>query len=106
MHPYEFFCDKFAALYFSHNFKNILIDFKKFHPEIIVLTNIAWFDATQQLSNSATQQLYYESGIMIDNLINIGIVKLGLGAFYRYGPYSHENTWDNFVFKVGIEFSL
>ena len=106
MHPDEFFCDKFAALYFSHNFKNILIDFKKFHPEIIVLTNIAWFDGTQQLSNSATQQLYYESGIMIDNLINIGIVKLGLGAFYRYGPYSHENTWDNFVFKVGIEFSL
>jgi hypothetical protein len=43
---------------------------------------------------------------MIDNLINIGIVKLGLGTFYRYGPYSHENTWDNFVFKVGIEFSL
>ena len=43
---------------------------------------------------------------MIDNLINIGIVKLGLGAFYRYGPYSHESTWDNFVFKVGLEFSL
>ena len=61
---------------------------------------------TQQLSNSTTQQLYYESGIMIDNLINIGIVKLGLGAFYRYGPYSHESTWDNFVFKVGLEFSL
>ena len=106
MSPDEFFCNEFAALYLSHNFKNLLIDFKKFHPELIILTNIAWFDGTQQLSNSATQQLYYESGLIVDNILNIGIIKFGLGAFYRYGPYSYDKTWDNFVFKICIEFDI
>ncbi len=108
MNPDEFFCDKFAALYLSHNFKNILIDFKKFHPELIILTNIAWMNdiTTQQLKNSATQKLYYESGLIVDNILNIGIIKIGLGAFYRYGPYSYERPIDNLVFKVCFYFDL
>ena len=108
MRPDEFLCDRFAALYFSHNFKNLLIDFKKFHPELTIVTNIAWGD----LNKSTTQQLnsidkgYYESGIIIDNIINSGFSKLGLGMFYRYGPYSYDKTWDNFVFKICLGFSL
>ncbi len=107
MRPDEFFCDRFGALYLSHNFKNLLMNFKKFHPEIILITNIAWGDLRnnteniQDLSNG-----YYESGIVIDNIINTGINKLGLGAFYRYGPYSYYKTWDNFVFKISIGFCL
>lgn len=107
MRPDEFFCDRFGALYFSHNFKNLLIDFKKFHPEIIVVTNIAWGDLRnnsedlQDLSNG-----YYESGIIIDNILNTSFNKLGLGAFYRYGPYSYDKIWDNFVFKISIGFCL
>ena len=42
MRPDEFMCDRFGALYLSHNFKNLLLNFKKFHPEIILVTNIAW----------------------------------------------------------------
>ena len=108
MRPDEFFCDKFGALYLSHNFKNLLIDFKKFHPEIILVTNIAWMNIidSQNLRISEPQSLYCESGIVIDNIINTGFNKLGLGAFYRYGPYSFDKTWDNFVFKISIGFSL
>ena len=108
MSPDEFFCDRFAALYLSHNFKNILIDFKKFHPEIIVLTNIAWMNdiRSQETTKSESQKLYYESGLIVDNILNIGIIKLGLGAFYRYGPYSYDKAWDNFVFKVCLDFGL
>ena len=108
MRPDEFFCDKFGALYLSHNFKNLLIDFKKFHPEIILVTNIAWMNIieSQNLRISESQNLYCESGIVIDNIINTGFNKLGLGAFYRYGPNSFDKTWDNFVFKISIGFSL
>lgn len=121
MRPDEFFCDRFAALYFSHNFKNLLFDFKKFHPEIIVVTNIAWGDLEmQRLNNAVTQRLgnletwglsdlkkgYYESGLIVDNIIRILYMKLGFGTFYRYGPYSYDDTWDNFVFKINMTFGL
>lgn len=100
MNPDEFFCNEFAALYLSHNFKNVLIDFKKFHPELIILTNIAW------MNDIKTQKLYYESGVIVDNILNIGIIKIGVGAFYRYGPYSYEKPIDNLVFKVSFYFDI
>ena len=108
MRPDEFFCDRFGALYLSHNFKNLLIDFKKFHPEIIFITNIAWGNSieTQKLRNSKTQKLYCESGIVIDSIIHTGISKIGLGTFYRYGSYSYDNFKENFVFKICLGFSL
>ena len=121
MRPDEFFCDRFAALYFSHNFKNLLFDFKKFHPEIIVVTNIAWGDLEMQRRNDAVTQRhgnletwglsdlkkgYYESGLIVDNIIRILYMKLGFGTFYRYGPYSYDDTWDNFVFKINMTFGL
>ena len=100
MNPDEFFCNEFAALYLSHNFKNVLIDFKKFHPELIILTNIAW------MNDIKTQKLYYESGVIVDNILNIGIIKIGVGAFYRYGPYSYEKPIDNLVYKVCLYFDI
>ncbi len=142
MRPDEFFCDRFAALYFSHNFKNLLMDFKRFHPEIIVVTNIAFGDLGYQgnreqgireqgtgyqgnresgnrgtgklsiLGDSETQRLgdlrkgYYESGLIIDNILNAGFTKLGFGMFYRYGPYSYDKTWDNFAFKISVGYGL
>ena len=131
MRPDEFMCDRFGALYLSHNFRNLLIDFKKFHPEIILVTNIAWgkfgsntgtdfnTDSDSQILRFSDSQIftgsqiykdlskgYFESGIVIDKIIHTGISKIGLGAFYRYGAYSYDNTWDNFVFKISLGFSL
>lgn len=108
MRPDEFFCDRFVALYFSHNFKNLLINFKRFHPEIILVTNIAWGtinNIDSQIYNDLSKG-YFESGLVIDRIIHSGISKIGLGAFYRYGSYSYDNTWDNFVFKISLGFSL
>ena len=117
MRPDEFFCDRFGALYLSHNFKNLLLNFKKFHPEIILVTNIAWGtnndNINSQILRFSDSQIYsdlskgyYESGIVIDKIIHAGISKVGLGAFYRYGPYSYDDIMDNFAFKISIGFSL
>ena len=42
---------------------------------------------------------YFESGIVIDGILANPMAKLGLGVFYRYGPYSLPNVWDNFAWK-------
>ncbi len=117
MRPDEFMCDRFGALYLSHNFKNLLLNFKKFHPEIILVTNIAWGtnndENNSQILRFSDSQIYndlskgyFESGIVIDRIIHAGISKLGLGMFYRYGAYSYDDVWDNFVFKISMGFSL
>ena len=67
---------------------------------------------TQRLGNMETWGLsdlkkgYYESGLVVDNIIRMLYVKLGFGTFYRYGPYSYEEVWDNFVFKINMTFGL
>ena len=111
MRPDEFLCDKFGALYLSHNFKNLLFDFKRFHPEIIIVTNIAWGDIKTDLATlpgefNDLSKGYYESGIIIDRIIKMNFIKFGLSSFYRYGPYSYDEVWANFAFKLNIGFCL
>ncbi len=112
MRPDEFFCDRFAALYFSHNFKNLLFDFKKFHPELIIVTNVVIGNCSYdpqilRLSDShVLNKGYYESGLIVDNIIRLLYMKLGFGTFYRYGPYSYDNVWDNLAFKMSMSISF
>lgn len=107
----EFFCDRFAALFFSHNFHDLLFSTKRFKPELILITNIAWGDLKNKETHKGIEfhdmdKGYYESGIIIDNLINTYFIKLGIGGFYRYGPYSFENAWDNFSWKFSLTINL
>ena len=48
---------------------------------------------------------YLETGLQINNLINLKIYNLGLGAYYRLGAYSNTATKDNLVFKIVINFA-
>ena len=49
---------------------------------------------------------YFESGLVLDNLLKISISKIGLGAYYRYGAYSFDKVIDNCAFKLKISFAL
>ena len=102
----EFFCDRFVALYLSHNFSGMLwkTDSPWFKPELSVITNIGWGDMhraeTFPDKNFKTMEKgYFESGFVIDGLLATPFTKIGAGVFYRYGPYSLPNVWDNFAWK-------
>jgi hypothetical protein len=47
---------------------------------------------------------YYESGLLINNLVNLRVYTIGIGAFYRWGPYSFDNAWDNVAAKISMIF--
>ena len=49
---------------------------------------------------------YFESGLVVKGLLNLPLVKVGGGVFYRYGAYSLPKTIDNFAFKYSITFDL
>ena len=102
----EFFCDRFVALYLSHNFNGMLwkTNSQWFKPELSIVTNIGWgdmrrADAFPDKNFKTMEKGYFESGFVIDGLLATPFTKIGAGVFYRYGPYSLPNVWDNFAWK-------
>lgn len=107
----EFISDRYLALYFSHNFGKLLKRWKKFEPEFLISTNatFGWlrYDENHLNINYKTlEKGYYESGFLINNLLNLRIYSLGVGAYYRWGPYSYSRFEDNIALKVSVSFPL
>ena len=103
----EFFCDRFVALYLSHNFSGMLwkTNSPLFKPELSIVTNIGWgdmkrADACPDKNFKTMEKGYFESGIVVDGLLASPISKLGVGVFYRYGHYTLPKAWDNFAWKI------
>ena len=106
----EFICDRFALLFFTHNFGK-LFKTKRFNPEFIFATNIGWGDISDVHKHSGLELKtmkdgFYESGIIIDNLLKISIASLGFGTYYRYGANSFNKIGDNFSFKLKLSLKL
>ena len=103
----EFFCDRFVALYLSHNFNGMLLKTNSqwFRPELSIITNIGWGDmrraeAYPDKNFKTMEKGYFESGFVVDGLLATPFTKIGVGAFYRYGPYSLPKVWDNFAWQL------
>ena len=111
MRTNEFYSSKYVSLFLSHNFQNLLFDFKKWHPEIMLVTNIAFgtIDNKENHHNfdfNTLEKGYYESGLVIRKLLDLRLYDLGAGVLYRYGPYSLENMSYNFAYKISIFYSF
>jgi len=112
MRSNEFLSNKYASLYIYHDFGYLLYKGKKwFHPEFALSQNIGfgWLDHKDQYAYNemGTKEMslgYYESGLLINNLVNLKIYTIGIGAFYRWGPYSMNNAGDNFAYKISMIF--
>lgn len=104
MRPDEFLCNRFALLFFTHNFGNFM-KIKKFQPELAIAANIGWGDMTEDTGINddifkSMDKGYYESGLIIDKILNVNFIKLGFGVYYRFGPYGYDKTGDNFSYKI------
>lgn len=113
----EFLSSKYTSLYLYHDFGYLLFKGKKrFHPEFALSQNIGfgWLDHPDRYryvnplqEPYKTMNLgYYESGLLINKLIDLKLYTIGIGGFYRWGPYSMNQTWDNFAMKITIIFPL
>ena len=109
----EFFCDRFVALYLSHNFNGMLwkTDSQWFKPELTIATNIGWGDMRHgeifpEKNFQTMEKGYFESGFVVNGLLATPLTKIGVGVFYRYGAYSLPSVWDNFAWKWCATISL
>ncbi len=105
----EFLSDSYVSAYFSHNFGDLLYQGEKFKPELVLITNIGfgWLSNPESHHNVDYKTMdlgYYESGLLINKLLNLKLYQIGIGATYRYGPYSHRLIEDNLSVKVSLTF--
>ena len=107
----EFLSNKYLAFYFQHDFEKLLFKGGWFKPEFAIATHVGfgWLDFTDSHTNinyKTMEKGYYESGLLINNLLNLQVYSLGIGTFYRYGPYTFKDGWDNVGAKLTIKFAF
>jgi len=111
----EFACTRYAALYFTHNFGKLLVNTKYFAPEIAISTNVLFGDFNGKekhyLNNTpwdfkTPSKGYFESGLMVNGLLKIQFYSLGIGAYYRYGPYANNKVWEDLALKWSLLIAL
>ena len=108
----EFYADRFLSFYFKHDFGNRLIKTKWFTPKFAVVTNYGLGSLSNKVKHITDTPLksfdkgYYESGLLINNILNQSYVGFGFGLFYRYGPYTFLKTADNFAYKLTMTIGL
>lgn len=101
MRENEFFTDRFVALFLSHDFQGTIWSPNSswFKPQLTLSTSMGWGAPTME-------QGYFESGLVVKGLLQMPLVNIGAGVFYRYGAYALPRTIDNFAFKYSITFEL
>lgn len=107
----EFLSDRYISGYFSHNFGNLIYQGKKFKPELVLISNIGfgWLSHPESHQNIGFKTMnlgYYESGFLINRLVSLYLYNIGIGATYRYGPYSFPLFEDNLSIKICLTFPI
>jgi hypothetical protein len=111
MRTNEFLSDRFAALYLTHSFGKLLFRKGKFEPELLLATNIAFGQLSHSeqhggITFNTLEHGYYESGLVLNNLLSLPALKFGLGTYYRFGPYSFDEIHKNFGWKFSLIFGI
>lgn len=104
----EFLSDSYVSLFYSHSLGK-LFHTKKMQPELVLehnmgIGNLSNEEQYRDITFKTMEHGYFESGLMLRNIYKINIMKLGVGAYYRYGAYTHSKALDNLAVKIAIIF--
>lgn len=108
----EFLSDEFVSFHLRQDFGGLIFKGKKFRPKFVVASSIGFGrlakpELHQNINFKSMEKGYYESGILINNIIRqLNIIGYGFGVYYRYGPNSFSNISDNFAYKLSLTFEL
>jgi hypothetical protein len=110
MRTNEFMHSSYALLHIRHSFLDLLYQHGNFKPHLVLAHSMMWgdfkFPSSHNFTFHSANKGYFESGIQVDNLISSGISGIGVGAYYRYGPYALPSPKDNWAFKITSSLSF
>jgi hypothetical protein len=107
----EFYSSEFASIFFIQNFGKLFHSNSIFCPELCLATNVGYGRMQNpqyhQLFNyNSLEKGYYESGILVINVLKMSFLGYGFGVYYRYGPYAFDRIASNFAYKLTLSMSL
>jgi hypothetical protein len=114
----EFTSSTYGAMFLSHNFKSLIFKSGIFKPQFILkhAMTVGSLKSPEVHSGNLVnaQPLdkgFYESGVVLHNLLrmntfNVGYFGVGVGVFYRYGPYQYPIERENWAFKLAMMYSI
>jgi hypothetical protein len=114
----EFMADRYFAVFFQHNFQNLLFRTPLWQPELVLITNLGWGSIRSTGNHIYTgfqgwEKGYFESGFAVNKIfpqrwvrnIILGFSP-GVEFLYRYGPYRFDKTTENISVKMSLLFSI
>ena len=107
MTPYAFTHTKSIVMYYKHQFIKSLFYSKYSEPKLHLTTSAGYGSLTKNYLFKTFNRGYYESGIIIENLLkinylNVAYIGLGAGGFINYGYYASLNIQDNIAAKMHL----
>lgn len=110
VHAQTMLANTFVHGFFIHDFGHLLFKKPKFKPNFLWLFNAGFGNLTQQQAYKREGEWpidsysagLYETGIIVDNLIQSAFSSFGIGGFTRLGPLSSAKVSDNLFFKFSL----
>jgi hypothetical protein len=107
----EFMSSNYAQLNFALCFKKIMPANRFFNPQMELVHNACIGrvpDRTQysEVVMSVPEKIFSEAGIRLLKLYGNNFSQFGVGVFYRYGNYAHENNKYNWVYKLALNYAF
>ena len=107
MRQNEFLNQYQIAVHHRHNFGSVKTGINWIRPEFHLANNfgIGWLTSPQLHTGLKIQDMsmgFYETGLVIEDIIKVNLIGIGGGVFYRYGPYAFSDQIDNLAFKLSM----
>lgn len=107
MRPNEFLNQYQIAVHHRHNFGSLKTGINWIRPEFHWANSfgIGWLTKPQLHTGLKIQDMsmgFYETGLVIEDIIKVNLIGIGGGVFYRYGPYAFSDQIDNLAFKLSM----
>jgi hypothetical protein len=110
MQAAEFFTDKHTAFFLRFSFLPLKNKTSFTEPQLILHSAAGVGEMENRQYHNHTFKVhdkgFYESGIIVDNLLIMGTSGFGIGVFHRYGAYAFDEMKDNFVYKLSLKFNF
>ena len=102
----EFLSSGYIAAFISHNVGR-LYSLKLSKPELVLHQNMGfgWLQYPHShigMENGTYDKGYYECGVSLLNLIDLGFIGGGVGLYCKYGPYYTSPFRNNINFKFSV----
>lgn len=107
MRPNEFLNQYQIAVHHRHNFGAVKTGINWIRPEFHWANSfgIGWLPDPNRHTGLNIQDMsmgFYETGLVIEDIIKVNLIGIGGGVFYRYGPYAFSDQIDNLAFKLSM----